>query len=53
MLQEGERVAVQFRDQQVLIACICDPGVGFSLVGRRRCQHNREQVRCAVLTLPR
>jgi hypothetical protein len=53
MLQEGERVAVRFRDRQVLIACICDPGVGFSLVGRRRCQHNRELVRCAVLTLPR
>jgi hypothetical protein len=52
MLQEGERVVVQFRDRQVLVACICDPGVGFSLVGRRRCQHNREQVERAVLTLP-
>jgi len=53
MLQEGERVAVQFRDRQVLVACICDPGVGFSLVGRRRCQHNRAQVASAVLPLPR
>jgi hypothetical protein len=49
MLQEGERVAVQFRDRQVLVACICDPGVGFSLVGRRRCQHNRERVAGAVV----
>jgi hypothetical protein len=38
-----------FRDRQVLIACICDPGVGFSLVGRRRCQQYRELVRRAVL----
>jgi hypothetical protein len=53
MLQEGERVAVQFRERQVLVACICDPGVGFSLVGRRRCQHNREQVAGAVVPLPR
>jgi hypothetical protein len=53
MLQQGELVAVQFRDRQVLVACICDPGVGFSLVGRRRCQHNREQVARAVLPLAR
>ena len=53
MLQEGERVAVQFRDRQVLVACICDPGVGFSLGGRRRCQHNREQVAHAVLASQR
>jgi hypothetical protein len=49
MLQQGERVVVLFRERQVLIACICDPGVGFSLVGRRRCRHNRELVRRAVL----
>jgi hypothetical protein len=49
MLQQGERVVVLFRERQVLIACICDPGVGFSLVGRRRCRHNRELLRRAVL----
>ena len=52
MLQLGELVVVLFREQQVLIACICDPGVGFSLVGRRRCQHNRELLRRAVLREP-
>jgi hypothetical protein len=31
------------------VACICDPDVGFSLVGRRRCQQHRELVRQAVL----
>jgi hypothetical protein len=52
MLQEGERVVVLLRERQVLVACICDPGVGFSLVGRRRCQQYREQVRRAVLRAP-
>jgi hypothetical protein len=52
MLQQGELVVVLFRERQVLIACICDPGVGFSLVGRRRCQHNRELIRQAVLRAP-
>ena len=49
MLQQGEWIAVQFRGRQVLVACICDPGVGFSLVGRRRCQRNRQLVSQAVL----
>jgi hypothetical protein len=49
MLEHGEWVVVQFREQKVLIASICDPGVGFSLVGRRRCQHNRELVRQVVV----
>ncbi len=48
ILTEGEIVAVKFRDNEVLVACICDPGVGFSLVGRRRCIQNRELVRRAV-----
>jgi hypothetical protein len=52
MLDQGELVVVLFRERQVLIACICDPGVGFSLVGRRRCQKNRELVRHAVLRAP-
>jgi hypothetical protein len=52
MLQQGEMLVALFRGQQVLIACICDPGVGFSLVGRRRCQQYRELVRRAVLRAP-
>jgi len=50
ILSEGEIVAVQFRQHDVLVASICDPGVGFSLVGRRRCTQNREAVRLAVST---
>jgi hypothetical protein len=52
LLERGEVVVVQFRQQQVLIASICDPGVGFSLVGRRRCEHNRDLVRQAILHGP-
>jgi hypothetical protein len=48
LLTEGEIVAVKFRQSDVLVASICDPGVGFSLVGRRRCLQNREAVRLAV-----
>jgi uncharacterized membrane protein YgdD (TMEM256/DUF423 family) len=48
VLTEGELVAVKFRNNEVLVACICDPGVGFSLVGRRRCIQTREAVRLAV-----
>jgi hypothetical protein len=48
LLTEGEIVAVKFQGSDVFVACICDPGVGFSLVGRRRCLQNREAVRQAV-----
>jgi hypothetical protein len=48
ILTEGEVVAVRFRQHDVLVACITDPGVGFSLVGRRRCIQNRDLVRSAV-----
>lgn len=48
ILSEGEIVAVKFRQNEVLVASICDPGVGFSLVGRRRCTLNRAAVREAV-----
>jgi hypothetical protein len=48
VLSEGEIVAVQFRQHDVLVASICDPGAGFSLVGRSRCTQNRELVRRAV-----
>jgi hypothetical protein len=44
VLDTGELVVVQFRPNEVLVASICDPSVGFSLVGQRRCQHNRELV---------
>jgi len=44
----GERVSVSFRGRDVLVASICDPGVGFSLVGRRRCAEHREVVVRAV-----
>jgi hypothetical protein len=48
VLNEGEIVAVKFHQQDVLVASICDPGIGFSLIGRRRCIENRERVRLAV-----
>lgn len=48
VLSEGEIVAVQFRQHEVLVASICDPAVGFSLVGRSRSTQNRELVRRAV-----
>lgn len=49
MFAEGERVYVEFRDREVLVASICDPDVGFSLVGHQRCLQHRERVRRAVL----
>jgi len=49
LLDVGERVAVRFRGSDVLVASICDPSVGFSLVGRRHCQEHRDIVRTAVL----
>jgi hypothetical protein len=49
LLDVGERIAVQFRDHDVLVASICDPSVGFSLVGRRNCREHRALVRRAVL----
>ncbi len=48
LLEVGERVSVQFREHDVLIASICDPGVGFSLTGRQHCSENRELVRQAL-----
>jgi hypothetical protein len=48
MFTEGERVCVEIREHQVLVASICDPNVGFSLVGHRRCQQHCERVRRAV-----
>jgi hypothetical protein len=48
VLDAGELVVVQFRPDETLIASICDPSVGFSLVGQRRCHQNRELVRHAL-----
>jgi len=50
MFAEGERVSVQIRDQQLLVASICDPTVGFSLTGHQRCLQHCERLRQAVLT---
>src|ERR1700733_9007739 len=49
MFAEGERVSVEIREQQLLVASICDPNVGFSLTGHRRCLQHCERVRQAVL----
>jgi hypothetical protein len=49
MFAEGERVSVRIRDQQLLLVSICDPSVGFSLTGHRRCLQHCERVRRAVL----
>jgi len=48
VLDAGERIAVRFQNNDVLVASICDPSVGFSLVGRRHCAEHRELVRRAV-----
>jgi hypothetical protein len=48
VLDAGELVVVQFRPDEVLVASICDPSIGFSLVGQRRCQQNRDLVVHAV-----
>jgi hypothetical protein len=48
LLHHGEIVAVEFQPNEVLIASISDPSVGFSLVGQRRCQSNMALVRRAV-----
>jgi hypothetical protein len=50
MFAEGERVSVRIRDQQLLVASICDPNVGFSLTGHQRCLQHCERVRQAVLS---
>jgi hypothetical protein len=48
VLDAGELVVVQFRPDEVLVASICDPSIGFSLVGQRRCQQHRAMVLHAV-----
>lgn len=48
LLSRGEWVAVRFRDRDVWIASICDPRIGFSLVGRKRCRHYKELIKAVV-----
>jgi hypothetical protein len=48
----GERVAVRFCGSDVLVASVCDPAVGFSLAGRRRCERHRERLRRALAGAP-
>lgn len=47
-LDAGERIEVRFRGNEVLVASICDPSVGFSLVGRQHCRLHQDLVRGAV-----
>jgi hypothetical protein len=48
-LLRGELISVEFVGYEVLVASICDPSVGFSLVGRSKCEAHREMVRRVVL----
>jgi hypothetical protein len=48
MFDEGERIAVEFRPHEVLIASICDPSVGFSLIGNAKCRQHCERIRRAL-----
>jgi hypothetical protein len=48
ILAAGERVVVECRGHEVLVASICDPTVGFTLSGRRSCRAHRELVRRVV-----
>jgi len=52
LLMEGERVAVRFDGPEVRLSCICDPAVGFSLVGRRRCLDHLRRLRAALEAQP-
>lgn len=48
MMLAGERIAVRFAGTRLWVASICDPGVGFSLPGRRRCERHRALVLGAI-----
>jgi hypothetical protein len=49
MFDEGERIAIEFRPHEVLVASICDPSVGFSLIGNAKCRQHCDRVRRALL----
>ncbi len=48
LLSVGERVEVHFIGGDVLIGSVCDPSVGFSLVGRQHCEAHRTLIRRAL-----
>jgi len=48
VLGTGERILVEFRGGEVLVASICDPTVGFTLSGRRNCRAHRDLIRRVV-----
>jgi hypothetical protein len=48
MIGAGERVVIQCRGSEVLVASICDPTVGFTLSGRRNCRAHRALIRRIV-----
>ena len=52
VFSEGEVVSVQLRPGRMWLASICDPQVGFSLVGHARCQAHMQQVLQAVRAPP-
>lgn len=52
LLMEGERVSMRFDGPEVRLGCICDPAVGFSLVGRRRCLAHLRRLRAALEAQP-
>jgi hypothetical protein len=52
LLHAGELIEVRFEGRRVWVASICDPQVGFSLLGRRRSRAHRERVRRSVLAAP-
>jgi hypothetical protein len=52
LLSHGEWISVRFRGDEVWIASICDPHIGFSLVARRRCRQYIERIRSGVFASP-
>ncbi|MBS0376357.1 MAG: hypothetical protein JSR73_17390 [Proteobacteria bacterium] len=52
LLMEGERVSARFAGSEVRLGSICDPAVGFSLVGRRRCLAHRRRLLAALEAPP-
>jgi len=43
-LSRGEMISCVFQGQNVKLAAICDPQVGFSLAGRRRCREHLQRI---------
>jgi hypothetical protein len=52
VFSEGEVVSVELRPGRMWLTSICDPQVGFSLVGHARCRRHMQQVLDAVQALP-